>query len=332
MVSLSAPTRNQPQPMLDTERPTRPALVLIANDQEWSARSLETILGPHGFAVLRAYNGRQALDLARSARPDVVIVDARLPDADGISVCRALSTTGVLAPGTPIIITTSDPTSRAQELEALRAGAWEFTMFPLDGDVLLSKLDTFVRAKRESDAIREEGLLDPPTGLYNARGLARRAREIGAEASRRRNSLACIAFAPDTTASPLSEWELDRLAVKIAEHLGAALDRTARLSDAIGRLGQSEFAIIAPGTEATGAVRLAERVLAMIEALPFSAANGETSHVTVRAGYCAVPDFADASIDAVEMLVRAASALRQSPSDGTVPAIQSFDTALLGRG
>jgi diguanylate cyclase (GGDEF)-like protein len=296
-------------------------LVLIANDEEWSARSLETILGPHGFAVLRAHNGRQALALARSARPDAVIIDARLPDTSGIDVCRTLTASGALAPGTPIVVTTSDPTTRGQELEALRAGAWDFTMFPLDGDVLLSKLDTFVRAKRESDGFREQGLLDAPTGLYNARGLARRAREIGADASRRRNPLACIAFAPDTASSSLTEQELDRLAEKIAEHLGAAIDRTARSSDVIGRLGQSEFAIIAPGTPAPGAVRLAERVLETVATLPFAASDGEESSLTVRAGYCAVPDFADASIDAVEMLVRASSALRQGPATGPASAI-----------
>jgi diguanylate cyclase len=330
MVSLSVPTPNEPQPMPDSARPTRPALVLIANDEEWSARSLETILGPHGFAVLRAYNGRQALDLARSAKPDVVMVDLRLPDANGVDLCRTLTSSGILAPGTPIVVTTSDPSGRAQELAALEAGAWEFTMFPLDGDVLLSKLANFVRAKRESDAIREDGLLDPPTGLYNARGLARRAREIGADASRRRNALACVAFAPDTSGSPLSDQELDRLTMRIAEHLGAALDRSARLSDVVGRLGQSEFAIIAPDTEASGAVRLAERMLGLIAALPFDSENGETGRLMARAGYCAVPDFAEASIDAVEMLVRAASALRQTPADAG-SAIQAFDTAALTR-
>jgi diguanylate cyclase (GGDEF)-like protein len=329
MVSLSVPPRNEPPPMPASARQTRPALVLIANDEEWSARSLETILGPQGFAVLRAYNGRQTLDLARSARPDVVILDSRLPDAPGVEICRMLTTSGILGPATPIVMTTSDPSGRAQELTALQAGAWEFTMFPLDGDVLLSKLGTFVRAKRESDAVREDGLLDPSTGLYNARGLARRAREIGAEASRRRNPLACIAFAPDTASSPLSDQELDRLAIRIAEHLGATLDRAARLSDVVGRLGQSEFAIIAPDTEAAGAVRLAERVLGLIAALPF---EGEGSGVTARAGYCAVPDFAEASIDAVEMLVRAASALRQAPASRTAPVIQSFDIAAFSRG
>ena len=69
-------------------------LVLIANDQEWAARSLETLLGPNGYAVLRAYNGRQAVEMARSVQPDVVIVDLRLPDTDGLDVCRTLRASG----------------------------------------------------------------------------------------------------------------------------------------------------------------------------------------------------------------------------------------------
>ena len=44
--------------------PSRPPLVLIANGQEWSIRSLESILAPHGYAVLRAFSGHQAVELA----------------------------------------------------------------------------------------------------------------------------------------------------------------------------------------------------------------------------------------------------------------------------
>jgi CheY-like chemotaxis protein len=76
--------------MPESRRPSRPPLVLIANDQEWAARSVESILEPSGYAVLRAYNGRQAFDLACSARPDLVMLDYRLPDTDGVEVCRRL--------------------------------------------------------------------------------------------------------------------------------------------------------------------------------------------------------------------------------------------------
>src|ERR671933_425010 len=81
---------NSEDGMLDSTKPPRPPLVLIANDQEWSARSLESILGPHGYAVLRAYTGRQAMELARSAQPDAVILEAGMPDIAGTEICRIL--------------------------------------------------------------------------------------------------------------------------------------------------------------------------------------------------------------------------------------------------
>ena len=43
----------------------RPPLVLIVSNQEWSSRSLETILAPNGYAVLRAYTGASAMARAR---------------------------------------------------------------------------------------------------------------------------------------------------------------------------------------------------------------------------------------------------------------------------
>ena len=303
--------------MIEPDRPARPPLVLIANDQEWSARSLETILGPRGYAVLRAYNGRQALAMARSIQPDAVILDVRLPDADGFEICRALYADHHLVAGTPVLMTTSDPVNRAQQLTAFSAGAWDFMIQPLDGDVLLLKLDTYVRAKREADALRQDGLLDPATGVYNSRGLVRRAREIGAEALRQRHALACIAFVPETSRAD------DEGVERVAEHLGVLIGRTARMSDAIGRLGATEFAIVAPSTESAGAVRLAERVQQALAATPLEEA--ERPLLNVRAGYCAVADFAASPVDAVEMLVRAASALRQSSPGGPPAMIQAFD-------
>src|SRR5580692_7608603 len=304
--------------LVATPRATRPLLVLIANDQEWSARSLETILGPHGYAVLRTYNARQTLDLARRVRPDAVILDARLPDGDGLELCAALRADDQLGPATPMIVTTSDPGQRSQQIAAYRAGAWDYVALPLDGDVLLHKLDTFATAKREADRLRDEGLLDPATGLYNARGLARRAREIGAAAARRRDPLACVAL----TAAP------DGAVVRVAEQLGGVLQRTGRTSDAVGRLGPIEFAIVAAGTEASGAERLAERVREAMDAEHMVIPRGAdgAARVRIRAGYYAVPDYAESAVDAVEMLVRAAAALRQGGREGDprLAPIQAF--------
>ena len=292
--------------MPDRDMSQRPPLVLIANDQEWSARSLESILAPNGYAVLRAYTGIQALERARTARPDLVILDAQMPDVHGVDVCRELRSDPRFSATTPIIITTAGPSGRTQRLEAYRAGAWEFLGQPLDGEALLLKLETFLKSKLEVDRIRDENLLDHPSGLYNMRGLSRRAREIGSEAVRLRQALACVVLAPEPGSEPETT---DTLVLKIAEEVGKILRESGRASDAIGRLGPAEFAVIAPATEAQGAVRMVERLGDLLERMPIS--NGTGNHMLrVRAGYCAVPDFAASPVDAVEMLLRATSALR----------------------
>src|SRR6476469_5377941 len=212
--------------MANREKAPVPPLVLIANDQEWSARSLESILGPNGYSVIRAYTGQQALDRARTAHPDLIILDAQMPDMHGFEVCRSLRGDPRFSATTPIIITTSGPSGRTQRLEAYRCGAWEFLGQPLDGEALLLKLRTFIQSKIEVDTLRDESLLDQGTGLYNMRGLARRAREIGSEAFRRHEALACVVLTPepDGAEGEPSEEETAR----ITERMGQVFRQTAR--------------------------------------------------------------------------------------------------------
>lgn len=303
-----------------------PPLVLLANDQEWSARSLESVLGPQGFASIRAYTGRQAIELARRVHPDVVILDAGMPDISGIEICQRLRDDAEFPRSSPIVITTSGPASRAQRLEALRAGAWEFLSQPIDAEALLLKLERFVQARREIDRSREESLLDPTTGLYNARGMARRAREIGAEATRRHAPLACVAISPvEEPREEPREGALDELDARIAEHVSRICRTTARASDAVGRLGRAEFAILAPFTDARGAMRLVERLQQRV-AEEHVLIDGAHRPVRFKAGYYAVSDFAQSSVDAVELLLRAASALRQANGAEAVDAALAYES------
>lgn len=299
-----------------------PPLVLVANDQEWLSRSIESVLGPSGFAVVQAHTGRHALELARRTRPDVVIVDVGLTDIAGIEVCRMLRADPRVATGLPVVVTTAGPAVRAERLDAYRAGAWEYCSQPLDTEALLLKLGNFVRAKRALDQCRDESLLDPATGLYNVRGLARRAQELGAEASRRRAPLACVAIAPADR--DLDDESVGDTTFRITQHLSRVFRHSARVSDAVGYLGRSEFAIIAPATEARGAVRLVERLQASVDEVPLEL-DGEEWRVSVRAGYCAVPDFADSNVDAVELLMRAATALRHTKTHDASKSISSFE-------
>jgi len=304
--------------MQERTPPQRPPLVLIANDQEWSTRSLESILWPNGYAVLRAYTGKKALERSRSAQPDLIIIDTSLPDMDSLALCAALRSEDHIHDSTPIIMTAPVRPSRQQRLAALRAGAWEFLNYPLDAEELMLRLDGYMRAKFDADRARDDALLDETTGLYNIRGLERRARELGSHAFRNHWPLACVVVATESDSSEESAPD-DANTIK---RITGLLKSVFRISDVIGRLGEKEFAIIASGTDARGALKLAKRLAGAIDQ------NGATpDDVRLRVGYDAVSDYHENPMELTDMLARATTALRMSrQSDESEEWIRPFDS------
>ena len=73
---------------------SRAPIVLLVNSQEWMARAVESVLQPAGFAIVKAYTGRQAIETAVRLRFDLVMVDYKLSDISGLDVCRAIRVTG----------------------------------------------------------------------------------------------------------------------------------------------------------------------------------------------------------------------------------------------
>jgi GGDEF domain-containing protein len=88
------------------------------------------------------------------------------------------------------------------------------------------------------------------------------------------------------------------------------LRREGRASDAIGRVGTAEFAIVAPATQPEGVRRLLDRLEQAISPA------AETPALRLRAGYYSVPNMAAAKIAPLEMLLRATAALRDLTSSG----------------
>src|ERR1019366_9632360 len=93
-------------------------LVLIANDQEWTGRAVESILVATGYRVVHALTATQALEVARRVSPDLAILDLQLPDFSGVEVCRQLRSDPQFGPSLPIIITTAGPSGRPQRATA----------------------------------------------------------------------------------------------------------------------------------------------------------------------------------------------------------------------
>lgn len=278
------------------------ATILVANDQEWTGRSLESVLVSEGHRVVRAYTGIQAIGKALAVDPDVIFLDVQLPDISGLEVCRRLRGEMVLRAAVPIFLTTAGQAGRAERLDALRAGAWEFYAQPFDSELIIAKLRSFLAAKDVADSLRRAAVVDPLTGLYTERGLSIRAQEFGSEAARFHRPAAVVALTADAGGSR-SGRGLDRLI--------SLVKAGARSSDIVGRHGGSEVLVVAEAGTA-GARHLVDRIVSR-----FRDAGTAGDRDGLRVGFCGVDRLGDPGrIDA--MIGMAREALRHATAEAPV--------------
>lgn len=285
-------------------------LVVIIEGQEWTARSLESILSPHGFAVFRAYTGHQGLDILQRLLPDLILVDRHLPDMTASQVFRQIRSIPTVGSATPRCLISTSPVGRDDRMAAFKEGAWEILTPPFDSAEITLRISTWIRAKREVDLAREQGMLDPLTGLYNLKGLLRRIDELVSDASRSERSISLVAVGLPSGEVP-SE---DRDPEELTRVLGLALGGTTRLSDAIARVGPAEFVIVAPGTDVKGARTLVDRLLA----------SAGADRLPLRAGVLSARRGKQEPIAPLDLLNRATEALRkaQNAEDGPFVFVQ----------
>ena len=130
-----------------TSAPPAPLRVLVADDQELVRAGFCVILEAAGFAVVgEAADGAAAVALAASERPDVVLMDVRMPVMDGLEATRRIAASGADAPKV-VILTTFDLDDYVYE--ALRAGASGFLL----KDAPRADLAAAIRVAAAGDAL-----------------------------------------------------------------------------------------------------------------------------------------------------------------------------------
>ena len=73
-----------------------PARILIVDDQPMNVDILQTRLAFHGYEILTATDGEEALAIAKAQQPDLILLDIMMPKMDGIEVCRHLKADAAL--------------------------------------------------------------------------------------------------------------------------------------------------------------------------------------------------------------------------------------------
>ncbi len=116
--------------------PVRPRRVLVAEDEHLVATNLTMMLGDLGYAVQLATDGQEAVDLARTAKPDIILMDIRMPRRDGLSAAREVYE----QLGVPVVVL-SAYTENADLIGAQQAGVFGFMVKPVQREQLRVALD-----------------------------------------------------------------------------------------------------------------------------------------------------------------------------------------------
>jgi CheY-like chemotaxis protein len=121
--------------------------VLVVDDYPDAAESLADLLGMYGHRVTVAHTAREALEVADRERPDVVLLDIRLPDMDGWQVARWMREQASVRDRRPLLLVAVTGCCRDEDCRRSVAAGIDFHLIkPVDPDLLVRVLMSYPRA------------------------------------------------------------------------------------------------------------------------------------------------------------------------------------------
>ena len=129
------------------------ARILITDDTPASLSLLVSVLEPKGYEILTASNGRDALQLAAKASPDLILLDVMMPGHDGFAVCRMLKLEEATR-DTPVIFITSRNETQSV-LNGFRMGAVDYIAKPFQAEEVVTRVATHLKINQLTKELRQ---------------------------------------------------------------------------------------------------------------------------------------------------------------------------------
>lgn len=302
------------------------AVVLVADDSRSVRSWLRRHLGAH-FRVIEASNGAEAVNQARLAQPDLVLLDIDMPEMDGHQALAALRADTGMA-DIPVLFLTGR-TGADDVVEGLGLGAADYLRKPCDPDELLARVRGALRSKRRQEALRHENrqlaattTTDELTGLGNRRAVSHQLPRLFDTARRVGRPVALIMLDVDhfkRINDSFGHLSGDRVLVAVAHRLRSAV----REDQLVTRWGGEEFLVVSPDTDEADAAVIAERLRRVVGWEPIQVHDVRSIEVTVSGG------FAVGFGDPFQVLRDADAALYAAKGSGRNRCLSSRDAQFL---
>ncbi len=307
--------------------------ILIVDDNPVNLDLLSGMLLDRGFRVRVATNGRRAISAAKSAIPDLVMLDINMPEMDGYEVCRQMKDDELTRDVPVIFISALD--NALDKVKAFSTGGADYVTKPFQFEEVLARIEIQLKIsrlqkemERKNDELEQSNLqleranrmlralsyLDGLTGIANRRHFEesldqewRRAVRSGAPLSLLMVDIDRFKALNDAYGHQYGDDCLRQVAATFSDTLK-------RAGDLASRYGGEEFAVVLPATELAGAAAIAEIVRSRVEELGIPHDHSPSRVVTVSVGAATcIPTESDAVTSLIDMADRA---LYQAKHDG----------------
>ncbi len=255
--------------------------ILLVEDDENVAVMLSVQLKRAGYSVRRAGTIAAARELVRTTEWDLAILDRRLPDGDGLDLCRELRKT---APHAYLLMLTGEKTPEAK-LEGFEHGADDYVTKPFEIEELIARIRAGARIVRLQQALldsnrrlEELSITDSLTGLRNRRAFDERLTDAFSHARRYDRPLSLVVLDVDHFKS-INDTHGHAVGDLVLREVAERIAKCSRASDFVARIGGEEFAVVLPETPLFEAMQFAEKIRAHIASQTIAGL-----HVTVSLG------------------------------------------------
>lgn len=335
--------------------------ILIADDNLEMAETLERIYKFYGFDVEKVFNGKEAVKRAQEIRPDLILLDAKMPVMDGFEACKILKSKQQTM-DIPIIFLTASYTDPEQRVKGLELGADDYLLKPFNSKELVTRSNSIIKRSEilnllktnneslsakntkiqselkdileQTDTFDGDSLIEPLTGLYSFNFFQRRLKEEVRRANRYKTELSLVAVRINYLAE-LGELYGRQLKNYLTLKLGNGLLTKTRSTDIISFFPDVSFYIILPETDKQGAFLEAERIRLTLLAVDFKDDDlldtlipakqklTELKQLTFNLGVASMPETREEQYSAANLLKEVKEALRISIHSGTDKTISS---------
>lgn len=260
--------------------------LLIVDDDRTIRLALKNIFTDQRFIIFEARNGQQAISFCKNDTPDIILMDAIMPDVDGFEACKTIRALPNLNE-TPILMITSLEDDNAIN-KAFSAGATDYITKPLNFTVLKERVSRLLQANRVEKRVKELAYHDSLTGLPNRSKLMQDLRIILNRAKLDNTNFAVLFLDLDhfkNINDSLGHNIGDLLLKAVADRLQSAV----RESDFVARLGGDEFTVILENIEDSDAIsNIAQNICTSLSS-PFAFIQ-QKMFVTTSVGISVYPD------------------------------------------